>query len=413
MGNNTNFLIPLDMKVFFSPKVVLGLVLLLSIASFTNAKEGNQHRRMKDVATDVHKNDPKENAKTDTKADAKGSFTTSDGKKIEHEQLYYLKPKPSDPSKCDKDRQIKSLTGNANMPLCPNYHDMKWDGFMMDPKEQAKAYPDLAKFNEKYYQHFQGKNIETNPMFSSEPYPKYVYEIGLCQSKFWSQNLINNKIIYNSQATDYEDIQYSICAKYDVLGRSCMIGSANPDKAKNPCYNFYRLQSAKAGQYTSMDIRRLGIDQDYDDTYKIDMLNGSVQKKKRNGKYTQRAASKIQKEAKWKEQCLKHIYEAAECKLWRNMIPAAFQREIMQMTSLHKTIAVDGQSGESIKEGVTCDTEVIKPVTDAIAQDVKLRSQLIATMRGPSGDLNANKEGKSNLLVVFSSVLLMLLAIYN
>merc|ERR1712019_121797 len=156
--------------------------------------------------------------------------------------------------------------------------------------------------------------------------------------------------------------------------------------------------------------------------------------------------------SKWKEQCLKHIYEAAECKLWRNMIPAAFQREIMQMTflhkttqaclpcekckecptcpkcpacgncepltdweveALHKTIAVDGQSGESIKEGVTCDTEVIKPVTDAIAQDVKLRSQLIATMRGPSGDLNANKEGKSNLLVVFSSALLMLLAIYN
>merc|ERR1712048_1288330 len=231
------------------------------------------NRRMKVITTDLHKDDPREDPKNDPKADAKGSFTTANGKKVEHKQLYYIKPKPTEQKSCldNKDRQIPSLTKDKNMEICPNYKEKKWDGFMMDPKEQEKAYPDLAKFNKKYSKQFYGKAIDQNPMFSQEKYDDYVYEIGLCKSKYWSQNLVNNKIIFNSQVTDYDDIQYSICAKYDVLGRSCMIGSANPDTKKNPCYNFYRLQSAKAGEYTHMDkrqLRRLKIEEDYDDTYK-------------------------------------------------------------------------------------------------------------------------------------------------
>lgn len=443
------------MKVFFSPKVVLGLMLLLSLTSCVFTKVGNADKRRLDaVATDIHKDDPKENTKTDVKAKDAGSITDKNGKKIEHLGLYYIHPKPQDPSACDTARQIPSQV-DKNMKKCQNYKDAKWDGFMMDAKEQAKAYPNLAKFNEKYYQQFQGKNIETNPMYSAEKYPSYVYEIGLCQSKFWSQNLVNNKIMYNSQVTDYDDIQYSICAKYDVVARSCLIGSSNPDYAKNACWNFYRLQSTRAGEYKSMDLRRLGMghETNYDDTYTKSMLDGTY-KKKRNGKYTKTAASRLQVEVKYKEECLKHIYSASECTLWRNMIPAAFQREIMQMTYLHKTtqaclpcadckkcdacpkcascdckpltpweqdalhlaVAVDDQSGDPIKEGVLCDNTVLKPINDAIKQDGTIRTQLIDQMRsamGPSGDINANKESKSNLLVLVNMAMLLIFAFYN
>lgn len=293
-------------------------------------------RRLKEVAAGTHDADP---TKGQGHAADKGTITTADGKKVKHEELSYVVPPTTKISDCKKDDQIPAAM-KTSPDACADYIKKGWNGFMTKKEDQAKAYPDLYTFasNHKLAAKYWGRDLEQNKMYAQDQsLPDYMYDIGLCTSRLWSQNLINNKIIMNKQITDYNDNTYSRCAKYDVLARSCLIGGEKIDKAKNSCYKYYAAMSVRVGKYTNMTGRRMKTTEEYDDTETGKMLKDGTVKTTRKGKYFRQSANKLQKELDDKVKCMQRVLDDASCYLFRNMMPAALQSEVQEITFLHKS----------------------------------------------------------------------------
>lgn len=360
-----------------------------------------------------HPNDP---TKGNGHAEDKGSFKTTDGKTVEHEELFYVVPPQTKISQCKKENQAP-IAMRTSPDACADYVKKGWNGFETDKAKQQAAYPNLNKFasDKKLSVRFWGRDIDQIKEYSSDPtLPDYVYEIGLCTSKLWSQNLVNNKIIMNKQITDYDDIIYTQCAKYDVLARSCLMGGPKIDKNANTCYKYYASMAARVGEYTNMKLRRAQQqEQLYDDTTTKQMLDGRTAKT-RKGKYFRKSTDKLKKEIDNKVDCMKKVLDKDECFLFRNMMPSALQSEIQEVTFLHKTekvcppcepcpkcpgcvckkcacrrltswelnaihkVIYNAKDGDvpPITTGVNCDVNAFKPLSDKITANNKLGTEV-------------------------------------
>jgi len=424
MGKIKVFILQTSMKLFLSPRI-LGLVLLISYASCVfpmnrraDLTNSLKRRRLEDDKT--HASDPTTGK---GKAAAAGSFKTSNGKTIEHGELSYVVPPTTKISQCEKDKQIPA-SAQQDPDNCADYVKKGWNGFMTDKAKQEKAYPDLSKFanDHKLAARFWGRDIEQNKEYAQDQtLPDYVYDIGLCTSRLWSQNLINNKIIMNKQITDYNDNTYTKCAKYDVLARSCLMKDEKIDTKTNSCYKYYAQMAVRVGQYKTMQdgSKRLQQVEAYDDETTGKMLKDGTQKTTRKGKYYRQSTDKLKKELDDKVACLNRVLNDAACFLFRNMMPAALQSEVQEITflhkdkkecpkcppcpacpgckkckrcecqrltlwekeALHKVIWKAKITETPIKTGVKCDLSAFASITKDMAEEAKTGQELIKQMQ--------------------------------
>jgi len=351
-------------------------------------------------------------------ADA-GTITTDTGKTVEHGELSYAEPPTSKYSSCDPNKQVFSVSGYTKPLKCTDYQKNKWDGFLLTRAEQdAKKdlYKPLIDFanNTKLAAHLWGKTLEQNKLLASDPNQKdYVFDIGFCTARLWSQNMVNNKIIFNKQITDYNDNNYEQCAKYDVLARSCLIGEKKINKKENGCYNYYASMAIRVGEFKNMEGRRMPTHEEYDDTSvsKPDQ-NGQVTRT-RKGKYFRVSANKLQKQLDWKVKCMDRVIKAEACFYFRHMMPAALQAEVQEKTFLHKTekkcppckpckpcpkcpkcelcrcgrltdwelealhkVIYKGDITKKITTGINCDLSVFSGLTDKMVEEKKAGEEL-------------------------------------
>jgi len=375
-----------------------------------------RRRRLQDDKT--HASDPTQG--TGHAADA-GTITTDSGKTVQHGELKYVIPPTSKIGQCKPEIQIP--LEYRNKP-CPDYKAKKWDGFLLKKAEQLAKTDDYQKIidyaaNTKLAAKWWGRALEQSEETSSDPtLPKYVYEIGLCSAKLWSQNLVNNKIIANAQITDYDDNIFNNCAKYDVLARSCLMGGPKIDKKNNGCYGYYAAMSVRVGEYTNMKGRRMPTTEAYDDTTNKTLKDGRVEST-RKGKYYRQTAKKLETELASKVKCLDRVIKDEACYLFKYMMPAALQAEVQETTFLHKSvkkckpcppcpkcpgcpkckrcecqrltpwekeaihkvIVKANITDKEITTGVNCDLSVFKNLTDGISQEKEKSDELIALMQ--------------------------------